>query len=237
MTFVIQQLTGAQEADALKVTQERESNRRRSEGDEAYIVSNRWFSSWCKFSGYSTNNVAGGGVVSSDITGDEDKAAATDVEARPGPIDNSDILDADSSHRGSLTVEEFESVGVMKEGLKEQKDFWVFHKSAWLLLKEWYGVLAGSEIRRTYLLSSIDTPELDAYQWHVKAEVEGTGQSVIVPCLGMSEGSALKQSACAMLDIRATGSYELCVIDESTGETQSVCCLLMRYLFCCIDYP
>lgn len=235
MTFVIQQLTGAQEADALRVTQERESNRRRSEGDEAYIVSNRWFSSWCKYSGYLTY-VAGGGVVS-DETGDEAKAAATDVEARPGPIDNSDILDTDSSHRGSLTIEEFESVGVMKEGLKEQKDFWVFHKSAWLLLKEWYGVRGGSEIRRTYLLSSIDIPELDAYQWHVKAEVEGTGQSVIVPCLGMSEGTALKQSACKMLDIRATGSYELCIIDVTTGQNQSVCCVAMRYLFFYIDCP
>lgn len=221
MSVYIPPLTKADEADVLWRTQEGEKRRGKEFGDEIFIVSASWFSSWSEYSGYPPKL----GSPKSDSNRDGSSGAgggdAGNSSARPGPVDNSDILDLNGDP-GALSAEEFADTGPLKPGLKEGKDFVVLHKPAWLLLKEWYGV-SGHEIRREFLpCGATEKPDVDAYQWFVKVEVYGTDLSVVVPCLRMSSGNVLKDTACTRLDIKNKDLYSVCLKNTETGDLETV---------------
>ncbi|KAG5235821.1 ubiquitin carboxyl-terminal hydrolase family protein [Salix suchowensis] len=99
----------------------REAERDLKEGNLYFVVSSRWFSKWESY-------VGRGGVDNLD-NGKSLEPQDLDVE-RPGPIDNSDIIECGSSNDG----DELELVRTLLEG----RDYVLVPKKVWEKLVQWY---------------------------------------------------------------------------------------------------
>nr|TKR75027.1 ubiquitin carboxyl-terminal hydrolase 9-like isoform X3 [Populus alba] len=99
----------------------REAERDLKEGNLYFVVSSRWFLKWERY--------VGQGFIDNLDNGKSLESQDLDVE-RPGPIDNSDIIEGGSVNEG----DELELVRALLEG----KDYVLVPKKAWEKLVQWY---------------------------------------------------------------------------------------------------
>ncbi|KAG5255304.1 ubiquitin carboxyl-terminal hydrolase family protein [Salix suchowensis] len=99
----------------------REAERDLKEGNLYFVVSSRWFLKWERY--------VGQGLVDNLDNGKSLESQDLDVE-RPGPIDNSDIIESGSGNDG----DEPELVRMLLEG----KDYVLVPKKVWEKLVQWY---------------------------------------------------------------------------------------------------
>ncbi|XP_074303699.1 ubiquitin carboxyl-terminal hydrolase 10-like isoform X2 [Silene latifolia] len=90
------------------------------EGNLYYVVSNRWFVSWQKYTGIDENGI----VMTADSL---DLPNTLD---RPGPIDNSELV-------SNLTYSEPDSLELIRT-LEEGRDYVLVPEGVWKTLLEWY---------------------------------------------------------------------------------------------------
>jgi ubiquitin C-terminal hydrolase len=126
-------------------------------GERVYIVSDGWFSQWCTLSGLAKSSI---GTLSERMVA---VSSSVDIQAPksgnfveedspvPGPVDNQVLfvpLEAQDPSDGEnkeilaskLGRTEATNTDVLREGLIEDKDFFILHEPAWKLLVDWYGV-------------------------------------------------------------------------------------------------
>ncbi|XP_019428321.1 PREDICTED: ubiquitin carboxyl-terminal hydrolase 9-like isoform X2 [Lupinus angustifolius] len=96
-------------------------------GNLFYVISNRWFSSWQMYAGPCI------GIFSIDEQSYNSKHANdvhSDIAARPGPIDNSDIISSEiNCDDNNLDIH---------RGLEEGTDYVLVPQEVWERLLEWY---------------------------------------------------------------------------------------------------
>ncbi|KAE9612024.1 putative ubiquitinyl hydrolase 1 [Lupinus albus] len=97
------------------------------EGNLYYVISNRWFSSWQKYAGPCV------GMLSNDKQSSNSQHANevdSEIAARPGPIDNSDIISNDNNcDDNNLDIH---------RTLEEGADYVLVPQKVWERLLEWY---------------------------------------------------------------------------------------------------
>lgn len=109
---------------ASQLTQEAESNLK--EGNLYYVVSNRWITSWHKYTEQDVSN-----YLFDNHSTDFQSSALSNTAERPGPIDNSDIV-----LKGIGTEDdELEISRTLQEG----SDYVLVPQRVWERLIEWYG--------------------------------------------------------------------------------------------------
>ncbi|KAK1400580.1 hypothetical protein POM88_000185 [Heracleum sosnowskyi] len=87
-----------------------------------FLVSNRWFTRWKKYTGF--------GAYTDDEVLPEPHLIISDAADRPGPIDNSNIVATGSNSEG----EDFQ----LLDNLEEERDYVVVSQDVWEKLFEWY---------------------------------------------------------------------------------------------------
>jgi len=98
------------------------NNTKLKEGQEWFVVDFKWWQLWKSYVGYDDTTGSGGG----------------DASSRPGPITNTDLLDA-AEVAGTDSNR-------LRPGLVEEYDYVVIPKQAWTNLESWYG--GGPKIMR-----------------------------------------------------------------------------------------
>ncbi|CAL0316655.1 unnamed protein product [Lupinus luteus] len=106
----------------------KESELNLKEGNLYYVISNRWFSSWQKYAGPCV------GILSNDEQSSNNSEHANEVHseiaARPGPIDNSDIISNENNcDDNNLDIH---------RSLEEGTDYVLVPQKVWERLLEWY---------------------------------------------------------------------------------------------------
>ncbi|KAK7269040.1 hypothetical protein RIF29_21755 [Crotalaria pallida] len=105
----------------------KESELNLKEGNLYFVVSNRWFSSWQRYAGPCV------GMLSTDeqsSNGQHADRVHSEIAARPGPIDNSDIISNENNCDGN-------SLDIYRM-LEEGKDYVLVPQKVWEILLEWY---------------------------------------------------------------------------------------------------
>ncbi|KAK9802690.1 hypothetical protein WJX73_007165 [Symbiochloris irregularis] len=111
------------------------------------LIERSWWDLWCSYSGFRPEN--------------QEPPAADDV-VRPGPIDNSGLID-ELAPPGALTK--------LRSGLKEGEHFKSVYSSTWSRLERWYG--GGPEIRRPLTKDNASgASTLHIYPWKVKVHAK-----------------------------------------------------------------
>jgi hypothetical protein len=229
MPIVIPEMTPQQQADAVISTENREHERPRKAGDRVFLISAKWFSDWCSYTGSTYDpqqrRLLGNSSSNTNSTAEDmfSDSAVQEDKPRPGPIDCTDLLDP-APTPGDLSPEELALIAPLRPGLKEKEDFWILHEATWQLLKNWYGCTANSEIFREYIPVGGIQRRLEVHhdQWHVKALDEHSRRTAVIPVLRMSNVAALKAAVCAALDIEDIEEVEIASYAGMTGEPQAV---------------
>jgi len=146
MSIIFQELSPEQEGEAVSRTQESDALRPPTAGDCIYLIGAQWFNEWCQYTGYTYDRDRKKLVLSSKLDHDVPKH-------RPGPINNSDILDL-SAATGDLTQDELTAAAPLKKDLQPQKDYWELREGTWGMLKEWYVQEREEENTITFLLAT-----------------------------------------------------------------------------------
>jgi hypothetical protein len=118
--------TPQQEAEAVVRTESSEHEQARKPGDAVFLVSAEWFTAWCHYTGYAYDPVSR--KLAPSIGQDQ-------PGPRPGPIDNSNLVDVDAGP-GDLDAEELAAAVPLRAGLVERSDFWALHEATWNFLKD-----------------------------------------------------------------------------------------------------
>lgn len=137
----IPRLTGRQEGRILRRVELDGLSKGVHEGDEVYVVGGDWVSKWCAYSNVSMADI---GTLAErrgwaqDVSDDGDVEDVSDEggeSERPGCVDNGDILasEDDDTQKNTACVS-------IASNLVEGRDFFLLHKPAWNLLKDWYGI-------------------------------------------------------------------------------------------------
>lgn len=96
------------------------------EGNLYYVVSTRWFSSWQKYTGQEV-----GSFLFSKDCPDMESSRMPNTAARPGPIDNNDIVE----NGDDADIDQIQISRTLEEG----RDYLLIPKEAWDKLHQWYG--------------------------------------------------------------------------------------------------
>ncbi|KAE9619095.1 hypothetical protein Lal_00046907 [Lupinus albus] len=105
----------------------KESELNLKEGNLCFVISNRWFSSWQIYAGpcigiFSTDEQSSNSQHANDVH--------SEIAARPGPIDNSDIISTENNcNDNSLDI---------RRALEEGTDYVLVPQEVWERLLEWY---------------------------------------------------------------------------------------------------
>ncbi|KAK1400572.1 hypothetical protein POM88_000177 [Heracleum sosnowskyi] len=91
-------------------------------GNLFFLVSNRWFTEWKKYTGF--------GAYPDDEVLPEPHLIISDAADRPGPIDNSNIVSTGSNSEG-------EDLQLL-DNLEEERDYVLVSQDVWEKLFEWY---------------------------------------------------------------------------------------------------
>lgn len=165
-----QTLTPKEEAAALLQTESSSQHKSRQNGDVLYLISDWWFQQWLKYVGYKYDEHSKK-LVPVDEPSFEKYEGHSDFSCqdgkrdskRPGPIDNTEILETELDPR-DLTEDEARKVAPLKPNMKEKEHFWVLSQESWGLLVDWYGCCNGSEISRPFVpVGAAQRLEVDPY--------------------------------------------------------------------------
>ncbi|KDD72023.1 hypothetical protein H632_c3988p0, partial [Helicosporidium sp. ATCC 50920] len=123
------------------------------------IVSNKWFSAWCKWTGFQYEPIRN--IV---------RLTTPSSSQPPGEIDNKDIV---LSPRPPippglpLSASELDSLVPLRDGLVEKTHYWALAEPTWQLLAAWHGV-KGPVVERRFVRTghNLSRVELDARQMH-----------------------------------------------------------------------
>ncbi|CAI0441841.1 unnamed protein product [Linum tenue] len=102
----------------------REAEASLKEGTLFFVISARWFSGWERYVGRSATD-----CLSDSPSSDSDESTSKPVD-RPGPIDNSELIENDSQSEGG----DFDLVRTLLEG----KDYVLVPQQVWEKLVQWY---------------------------------------------------------------------------------------------------
>lgn len=106
----------------MELTEKSESNLK--EGNLYYVISNRWFTGWQKYTGHGDSDYP----IDENSRNSQD-AVLSETSYRPGPIDNSDILNENGSEGDNLEL---------SRTLEEGRDYVLVPQEVWEKLFDWY---------------------------------------------------------------------------------------------------
>jgi ubiquitin carboxyl-terminal hydrolase 4/11/15 len=108
-----------------------------NDGQEGYVISERWLARVFARTSENKNNPE-----------QFDKAA---VEGDIGPVDNSDLIDADALSDEDLSDQNGEDFVPLRPGLTMGQDFEILPAEAWELIISWYGLKESTPVIRRYV--------------------------------------------------------------------------------------
>ncbi|XP_047315715.1 ubiquitin carboxyl-terminal hydrolase 9-like [Impatiens glandulifera] len=114
-------------------------------GNLYYVVSTRWFSTWQKYTGQEI-----GAFLFSKDCPDTESSRMPNTADRPGPIDNSDIVE----NGDYADIDQIEISKTLEEG----RDYFLVPKEAWDKLHQWYG--GGPALPRKVISQGVDNKKL-----------------------------------------------------------------------------
>ncbi|KAK9816595.1 hypothetical protein WJX72_002470 [[Myrmecia] bisecta] len=182
-------LTPREEAQTV-IELEKQGWAERKAGDRMYLVSSRWWNSWTSYTGFQLG--ADGAATIIDTDSDEASSGSSSPPERPGPIDNTDLeeadLDSDPAHS-------------LRKDLREGEDYVLRVEGTWRKLRSWYG--GGPSISREVIKLGAGTPKLvvEVYPMSFKVHNGASGEEALVQLPSYATLGDLKTAACKALKL------------------------------------
>eukprot|EP00164_Ancoracysta_twista_P000126 GFYU01000183.1.p1 GENE.GFYU01000183.1~~GFYU01000183.1.p1 ORF type:complete len:1042 (-),score=289.47 GFYU01000183.1:66-3191(-) len=163
--------TGARGEQCMKI-KNHVDNERMTIGDTYYLVSSRWVEQWNAYSGFG------------ELQGETSFVRVP----KPGPIDNSELLESDEEN--------------LKPGLSEQEDYYVVSSPVWTLFSTWYG--GGPVIERYVIARGVSkTPSVEVYpiRCTVHRLISETDERCTLSISLAASVGDLKFKVCSVMDL------------------------------------